>query len=155
MKRGLDQFTDAPEICLLPAGHPLGKKQVITPEDLDRQSFVALGQNDPYAQRLQRVFETHEVSPDIVIEVHNSIMAAEATAQGLGVTVINPFSALSFRHRDVVFRRFSEELPFRSTIIRSKFQPLSALTDAFEKCLYDARDQYLLDLELLLDANAA
>jgi len=144
-------FTEAAEVCLLPSDHPLCSKNEISPQDLNQQSFVTLGQNDPYAKRLQSVFEANDVTLKAVIEVHNSIMAAEAVAQGVGVTIINPFSALSFKHRDVVFRRFTNKLPFKSTIIRSKFQPLNALVSAFETSLIETRDGYLNELETLLD----
>lgn len=144
-------FTDAAEICLIPKDHPLTRKKEIHPEDLKGQSFVSLGQNDPYAQRLHRILEQREISPSTVIEVHNSIMAAEAVAQGLGLTIVNPFSALSFKHRDVVFRRFSANLPFKSTLIRSKFEPSNTLINAFEECLISTRDSYLRDLKQPLE----
>ncbi len=146
-------FTDAPEICVLPADHPLIEKSEISPQDLHQQKFVALGHNDPYAQRLNRILETLEVTPITVIEVHNSIMAAEAVAQGVGISVINPFSALSFKHRPVVFRRFTEDLPFMSTLLRSKFQPASALIRAFETSLLDTRDSYLREVKELVAPN--
>jgi len=144
-------FTDAPEICLLPSGHRLCSKKEITPEDLHSQNFISLGQNDPYSKRLHRVLEDRDITLTTVMEVHNSIMAAEAVAQGLGVTIINPFSALSYRHRGVVFRRFSVKLPFGSTLIRSKFQSPSVLISAFEESLLVTRDNYLKDMERLLD----
>ncbi len=147
-------FTDAPEICMIPANHPLSEKSEISPQDLHQQKFVALSQNDPYAQRLNRLLETLEVIPVTVIEVHNTIMAAEAVAQGVGISVINPFSALSFRHRPVVFRRFTQNLPFMSTLLRSKFRPASALIEAFETSLLDTRDSYLREVkELVAPSN--
>lgn len=146
------QFSDAGEICLVPAGHPLSEKGEITPEDLRGSNFVALGHNDPYSQRLHRLLDELNVNVPAVIEVHNSLMACEAVAQGIGVTVVNPFSALSFRQQPVVFRRFSVNLPFNSTLIRSKYQPLSELSNEFEKCLFDTRDQYLQELEVLLNS---
>ena len=143
-------FTDAPEICLLPKDHPLSEKEEVSAKDFKAQKFISLGHKDPYAQRLHGIFETQGIPLNIVLEVHNSIMAAEAVAQGLGVTIINPFSALSFKHRDVVFRRLSFSLPFKSNLIRSKFQPMSALLRVFEDSLFETRDQYLRDLQILL-----
>ena len=128
--------------CVITLKYPL--------QDLHGQRFVALGQNDPYAQRLTRIFERYDVIPVTVVEVHNSIMAAEAVAQGVGVSVINPFSALSFKHRAVTFRTFSENLPFTSTMLRSKFQPTSALLKAFETSLLETRDSYLRDIKDLV-----
>ena len=143
-------FTEAPEICLLPKDHPLSEKEELSAKDFKAQEFISLGHNDPYAQRLHGVFETQGIPLTIVLEVHNSIMAAEAVAQGLGVTIINPYSALSYKYRDVVFRRLTFSLPFRSTLIRSKFQPMSALLRVFKNSLFETRDQYLRDLEVLL-----
>lgn len=145
-------FTDAPEICVLPAGHPLVSKREIEPEDLRGIDFVALGSIDPYSQRLQRVLDDSGVPTTNVLEVQNSLMAGEAVAQGLGATIINPFSAFSFRHRDVVFRRFSVELKFSSNLLRSKFRPSSTLVDEFKKCLFETRDAYLNELDNLLDS---
>lgn len=146
-----EPFTDAPEICVLPAGHPLCEKDVIKPEHLDGVDFISLGQIDPNSQRLQRLLDEHGVPMQNVMEVQNSLMAGEAVAEGLGMTIINPFSALSFRHRAIVLRRFSAELPFSSTLLRSKFRPVSALIGEFEKCLFETRDRYLAELECLLD----
>lgn len=147
-----ETFTDAGEICVLPIGHPLCEKAVISPEDLEGVDFVSLGQIDPYSQRLQRLLDERGVSTITVMEVQNSLMAGEAVAEGLGVTIINPFSALSFRHRAIVFRRFSVELTFSSTLLRSKFRPVSTLIGEFEKCLYETRDYYLAELEVLLSS---
>ena len=143
-------FTDAAEVCVLPAGHPLSKKDVVEPEDLEGIEFVSLGQIDPYSQRLQRLLDERGVSTTTVMEVQNSLMAGEAVAEGLGVTIINPFSALSFRHRAIVFRRFSAELAFSCNLLRPKFRPVSALTREFMRCLFETRDRYLAELEILL-----
>lgn len=145
------KFTDAPEICLIPAEHPFAEKRKITPEDLDGVDFVSLGHTDPYSKRLHRLLEERNVAVSTVIEVQNSLMACEAVAQGLGVTVVNPYSALSFRHRPVVFRRFSVNLPFYSTLIWSKRQPLSELSNEFEKYLFEAQDSHLREIEELLE----
>lgn len=145
-------FTDASEICVLPTEHPLASKHEITPEDLRGIDFVSLGSIDPYSQRLQRVLEDKDIPTTNVLEVQNSLMAGEAVAQGLGVTIINPFSAFSLRHRDVVFRRFSVELQFSSSLLRSSFRPTSALVDEFKKCLFETRDAYLSELNTLLNA---
>ena len=144
-------FTDTPEICLIPVGHPLCFKKIITPEDLNNVNFVALGHIDPYYQRLHRILEEQQVTMSTVMEVQNSLMAGEAVAAGLGVAVINPFSALNFKDKSVVFRRFSVDLPFRSTLLRSKFLPDSALLGEFEKCLFETRNKYLDELEILLN----
>ncbi|WP_298855851.1 LysR substrate-binding domain-containing protein [uncultured Ruegeria sp.] len=146
-----ETFTDSPEICILPVGHQLCKNSVISPEDLHGVDFVSLGQIDPYSQRLQRLLEEENVTTLNVMEVQNSLMAGEAVAEGLGVTIINPFSALSFRHRAIVFRRFSVKLPFATTLLRSKFRPVSALIGEFEKCLAETRNRYLDVLEDLLN----
>ncbi|WP_298921032.1 LysR substrate-binding domain-containing protein [uncultured Roseobacter sp.] len=145
-----ETFTDAPEICILPAGHHLCEIDVVTPEDLHGVDFVSLGQIDPYSHRLQRLLGDHDVTTSNVMEVQNSLMAGEAVAEGLGVSIINPFSALSFRHRAIVFRRFSVNLAFSSTLLRSKYRPVSALVDEFRKCLFETRDRYLAELEILL-----
>ena len=142
-------FTDAPEVCILPAAHPLTQKEVIQLEDLHSQDFIFLSQNDPYAKRLERHLEDRHVNPRPVMEVDNSLIAAEAVSQGLGISIINPFSARDFKGRGVCIRKLETPLPFRSVILVSKFMEQGPLVAELINNLFAERDRCLKEVEEL------
>ncbi len=45
------------EVCVLPRGHALASRAVLTPEDFADQAFVSLAPTDPYRQQIDAVFE--------------------------------------------------------------------------------------------------
>ncbi|MEI4484903.1 LysR substrate-binding domain-containing protein [Frigidibacter sp. MR17.14] len=139
-------FTSAPEVCILPVGHPLAQREEIRIADLHGQDFIYLSQIDPYARRLERHLEEHGVRPTPVMEVDNSLIAAEAVSQGLGISIINPFSALDFKRRGVVIRKLEIDLPFHSVILLSKFSENGPLITELVQSLHAQKTKCLSEI---------
>lgn len=148
-------FTDASEVCVLPIGHPLSDQPLIRMADLHGRDFIYLSQNDPYARRLERHLEEGGVRPTPVMEVDNSLIAAEAVSQGLGISVINPFSARDFKTRGVCIRRLEIDLPFHSVILLSKFAEHGPLTREAIDTLFAERDACLEEVADLMTLEHA
>ncbi|WP_239503244.1 LysR substrate-binding domain-containing protein, partial [Enterobacter hormaechei] len=49
------------EVCVLPAGHPLARKQILTPADFHGENYISLSQTDSYRQLLDSLFAEHQV----------------------------------------------------------------------------------------------
>jgi DNA-binding transcriptional LysR family regulator len=49
------------EVCVLPAGHRLAGKAVLTPEDFHGENYISLSQTDSYRQLLDTLFAEHQV----------------------------------------------------------------------------------------------
>jgi DNA-binding transcriptional LysR family regulator len=142
-------FYRAPAICVLPRSHPLTGKRKLTPQDLAGQRFIGLGRETAFHHRVDRVFVEAGVERHALIHAGQSAIACAMVAQGAGVTVVDPLSALhSFEIGGVVLRRFSPEVMFEARIVTSPLMPRSLLAEAFLLRLAEARK----DLDLKLQA---
>lgn len=136
-------FAEPDEVCVLPPGHALAGRDVVTPADLAGSDFVFLGGNDPYRYRLDAVFEAAGIARRLVVETRNSATACALIERGAGIGIVNPFTAVEFAERGLVVRRFAASLPFTSTLVRAKLRPSSPVVDRFVAALEATRDDYL------------
>ncbi|WP_102224875.1 LysR family transcriptional regulator [Acidimangrovimonas sediminis] len=100
------------QVAVLAEDDALAAPEVLTPEDLAGVRFISLGKYDPYRLLIDRAFDAAKVQRRMLISSQSSHAACEMVRRGLGVTIVNPLTALSFRGRGVVLRRFRPALPF-------------------------------------------
>ncbi|RAI02040.1 LysR family transcriptional regulator [Acuticoccus sediminis] len=110
-------------ICVLPAGHPLAARQVIRPEDLEGQPFVALTRRHSGRAAMDRVFERAGVRRRFVIETATTVSAVEFVREGLGVALVNPFPIVHQLGRGIEARRFAPSIPYRASFLTPRSGP--------------------------------
>lgn len=100
-------------VCVLPEGHKLAEKPVIYAEDIAGEHMISL------LEDRHRLFIKHErLFRDAGIEVeqrifcHASAAAYEMVRQGLGVALMEPFSAPIWELRGVVTRPFRPRIHY-------------------------------------------
>lgn len=93
-----------PLVCMLPAGHPLAKKQALHISDIRSEAFISLPSSDCSFTRAERVFQIHSAPTKGRIEVPFSETAAMLVAQGVGVTIVPPFVGLDIDESRIVRR---------------------------------------------------
>ena len=121
----------ANEICVIPKGHRLLAKDVLHPVDFAGESFVSLAPTDHIRIRLDEIFRQHGVTREMSLEAHDAVTVCSLVRQGLGITIVNPLTALDFEGRDVELRRFAVSVPFRISMIRPIHRPFTPLVDQF------------------------
>ena len=122
------QLFVAPEaMCVLPAGHRLAVKEVITPDDLDGEPFVAYVPEDRARQRLERVFAEAGVAPRIVVETIYAATVCALVSEGVGVGMISAYAASGLDQSRIVLRRFEPAILIRSLLILPPDRPKSQL----------------------------
>ncbi|QBM24873.1 LysR family transcriptional regulator [Citrobacter arsenatis] len=119
------------EVCVLPPGHPLTRKSVLTPQDFQGENYISLSRTDSYRQLLDALFNEHQVKRRMVIETHSAASICAMVRAGVGISVVNPLTALDYEHSGIVIRRFSIPVPFTVSLIHPLHRPTSALVDAF------------------------
>lgn len=119
------------EVCVLPQGHPLAEKTVLTPQDFQGENYISLSRTDSYRQLLDTLFNEHQVKRRMVIETHSAASICAMVRAGVGISVVNPLTAMDYAGNGVVVRRFSVEVPFTVSLVRPLHRPGSALVDAF------------------------
>lgn len=123
------------EVCVLPCGHPLAAKTVLTPDDFQGENFISLSRQDNYRQLLDTLFAEHQVKRRMVVETHSAASVCAMVRAGAGVSIVNPLTVLDYAASGVTVRRFSIDVPFTISLIRPLHRPTSALVDAFSKHL--------------------
>lgn len=119
---------DEPFVVLLPADHPLAKKQQITGAELAREQLLLLGPGHCFRDQVlescpplvEAVTRRADVgSPSLVTEGSSLETIRHMVASGLGITVL-PLSAaiVMHYHKDVlVTRPFAPPVPFRTVAL--------------------------------------
>ncbi|PIJ49074.1 LysR family transcriptional regulator [Erwinia sp. OLTSP20] len=123
------------EVCVLPAGHPLAAKTVLSPEDFQGENYVSLSRHDSYRHLLDALFSQHQVQRRMVMETHSAASVCAMVKAGSGISVVNPLTALDYADSRLAVRRFSIEVPFTVSLIHPSHRPASALVSAFSEHL--------------------
>lgn len=123
------------EVCVLPQGHPLACRDCLTPQDFDGQRYISLSRTDSYRQILDGLFAEQGVQRRMVMETHSAASVCSMVRAGVGVSIVNPLTALDYADSGVVIRRFSIAVPFTVSLIRPRHRPASALVEAFSQHL--------------------
>ncbi|RRZ97066.1 LysR family transcriptional regulator [Erwinia sp. 198] len=119
------------EVCVLPQDDALAEKSCLTPQDFAGRNFISLSQTDSYRQLLDQLFSEQGVQRRMVMETHSAASVCAMVRAGVGVSIVNPLTALDYAGSGVAIRRFSIAVPFTVSLIRPQHRPGSALVDAF------------------------
>lgn len=134
-----------PLVCLLPPGHRLAEKEVVTPTDLAEEPFIAFTPESHTRVRVDEAFKSYGVKPNIVIDATTAPNVCEFVAAGLGVTLVHPLLADSVRGR-VLSRQFQPLTPFDFLLCRPRDARNRALIDAFIEETRKAASETALEL---------
>lgn len=106
------------EVCVLPVGHPLAGKAVLTPTDFAGEAFVSLAASDPYRQAIDSVFELAGVDRTMRVETPSAVSVCALVRQGVGVGIVNPLTAREQAAGGaMVVRPFSVSIPFHVALV--------------------------------------
>lgn len=117
-------------VCALPAGHPLAASETISVTQLLRESVIGLEREflSRYAPG-RRLYDA--LSSELRIQVHQSIAACALVAEGVGVAIVDPFTAMHCVPRGIVVRPLEVTVPFEMCIVASPEAPLSVAAREF------------------------
>ncbi|KNC11978.1 transcriptional regulator [Klebsiella sp. RIT-PI-d] len=138
------------EVCVLPQDHPLTAREILTPADFHGQNYISLSRTDSYRQLLDTLFNEHQVKRRMVVETHSAASICALVRAGVGLSVVNPLTALDYVDSGVAVRRFSIDVPFTVSLIRPLHRPASALVEAFTHHLQTSLPRITAPLEAML-----
>ncbi|TDW25010.1 DNA-binding transcriptional LysR family regulator [Rhizobium azibense] len=125
------------EVCVLPDGHPLLRKTILSPGDFEGQPFVSLSATDSYRQQIDGIFRETGTTRRMIIETHSAASICAMVREGIGLAIVNPLTALDYAHNGVHIRPFSVSIPFSVNIVRPIHRPSSRLVEIFESALIE------------------
>ena len=123
------------EVAVLPAGHHLCKKAVLTPADFADERFVSLAEGDPYRQAIDFMFAQAGVERACLLDTASAVAVCALVQQGLGVAIVNPLTAAAFESARLVVRPLSVAIPFRVSVLLPEVTAPHPLRDALVAAL--------------------
>jgi DNA-binding transcriptional LysR family regulator len=126
-----------PAVAALPAGHRLARLKVLSPDDFDGESFVALGREDRSRDNMDIVFDKAPLGPAVAVETAFAAVACELVAAGVGVALVDPVTASFYRDR-LTFRPVAPNFSFDFGALTLVGQPQSSIAHAFLNLVEEA-----------------
>lgn len=117
-------------VCAVPMGHDLAASEVITAEQLAGETVIGLEREflgrHPSGAALYR-----RLAPQLRLQVQQSIAACALVAEGVGVAIVDPFTAMYCRPTGIEVRALAVTIPFEISVISSPAAPLSMAAQQF------------------------
>lgn len=122
--------TDCKLICL--PDHPFAEQQKIEARQLNGEPFVAIGEQNPLTRyRIDTAFHENSVKPSQSVETPMFYTAQALVSEGLGVSIVDPYTAYMFTEQGGISRDFSADIPFYFGFIHPMHKQISALAEEF------------------------
>ncbi|OPX55535.1 DNA-binding transcriptional regulator, LysR family [Oceanospirillum multiglobuliferum] len=131
----VEPLADSRMVCVMPSNHRLAEQEVIRPQDLDGENFISMGVDQSLRHKIDSVFDSAGVKRQLNIDTQLSYGACGFVQSGMGVSLVDPITALHYQKLGVVARRFEPRIAYRYNLIFPAHRTPSALTKAFVKLL--------------------
>jgi DNA-binding transcriptional LysR family regulator len=133
----VEPLAELAEVAVLPAGHALLAKRVLHPQDFADEAFISLADDDPYRAAIDALFTQADVQRQLRLQTHSAVGACALVAQGLGVTIVNPFTAMACEGPALQWRALSVRIPYSLALLRPLHRPGARGVDALAQALRD------------------
>lgn len=117
-------------VCVVPAGHRLETRECITAADIATERFIALSNLDQIRPRVELALRAEGVRPPVRLDTGLSASACHFVAEGLGITISDPFSVAAVGQSGIVARPFLPRIDIEIAIIRPSEPGPSRLAQA-------------------------
>ena len=124
-------------VCVLPPQHALASKRTVTPADLHDENFISLGSGNTTRLAIDSLFRSQNVHRRTEMGASWSIAVSSMVSNGLGVSVIDPFTAQVAKQCGCAVRPFSPAIDYSFTALRPHGAPANALVDDFVRSVQE------------------
>jgi len=114
----IEKVQRAAMVCVVPAGHRLAGAESITAADIADEPFIALSNLDQLRPRIDLALRAAGVRPPVRLDTGLAAAACLLVAEGLGITIADPFSAAAVARNSIVARPFTPRIEMEMAIIR-------------------------------------
>lgn len=118
-------------VVALPPNHALAKLDLLTPDDLYGERLIGLETSSRLGGFVRQAFDRQGTPYRPEFEVRHCVSALMLTEQGVGVAVVDEFSADACANWRVELRPFEPETTVVACIMYQKSRPMSRLATRF------------------------
>lgn len=126
-----EEFARVNLLLAVPAGHRLAALPVARPQDLAGERYVSLTRSTVGRLVVDRLFEQAGVDRELVVETQISAVVAAFVARGLGVGLIDPFTARDFAASGIVAVPFKPAVEMRLALMHPTHRALTRIASEF------------------------
>ncbi|WP_244808719.1 LysR substrate-binding domain-containing protein [Caballeronia zhejiangensis] len=120
-----------PAICMVPKNHRLSTEPFLTPALLADEPIISLGSESMLRRLIDDAFARAGVSVLSSVESMMSAQAAMLVHEGLGIAIIDPFTAVAFQHPGLVLKALHPLVPYEYAMLMPEHAEPSRLAQAF------------------------
>jgi DNA-binding transcriptional LysR family regulator len=136
-------FSDAPYIAAVPRDHPLADRSRLGPVDLASGPFISWTPFVSARHLLDQALQSSSVKVDAAYETTFSVSAYEMVKQGIGIAIIDPYTAVEQLDDRVRLIPFAPKIPFNVALLRPESRAPNPAADALLELMADKRDRIL------------
>ena len=129
----IEKVADSPLVCIMPKGHALARRTVITPADIRPFPFVSFPQNTPEGRLIDGLFLRSGFDRRVSIEVRSSASACWLVKAGAGIAIVDSFAIFGEPFPGVVARPLQPSVSLEINICTHALAPISNPMIAFGK----------------------
>lgn len=118
-------------VCILPPGHRLVDRDIVRIEDLRDEPFISLAEGTMTRLKIDAAFQAANVTRTPILEAYWSISVCALVQRGLGVSIIEPFTADCYARQGGIIRPIEPAIDFSFVQIRQNRPHNSPLVTAF------------------------
>lgn len=114
-------------VCIIPHGHPLAEKKSLSPRELANAPLVGLDPITRLGSFLANAFHGQGTLYEPSVVVRKGVTACSLVNRGVGIAVVDEFSAVSVPERKFAIRPFTPSIPINGSTISLRDRSLSRL----------------------------
>lgn len=130
-------------VVVLPPNHRLAGKEQLHATDLVDENYIALAETTTTGFAVGRVFRNADIRRKIRVETQIAYTACAMVAAGIGITIVDPFTASEFERQGLVTRPFLPTVNTEITIVHANDRQLPRIAKRFKDELKNYIVQFL------------
>ncbi len=126
-------FSQEEIVLILPARHPLTRKNEIVFQDLSREPLIIKGTGSGTRKKISDLYKKHQIVPNVFMESNNTEFITNLVEKGEGISfLVKPSVEGKAREKKIAIRRLKDERLFLDVSLGfAKGTPLSPPALAF------------------------
>jgi DNA-binding transcriptional LysR family regulator len=122
-------------VCVVPSGHPLEKRNAVSPELLAGYPLVSFSRSLPLGMLVDEAFRQRGLRRNTALEVGPSSMACALVEKGLGCAVVDPFVVTGYEGGKLTVLPFEPRTSISAQLLMHTAQPPSRVVAEFAASL--------------------
>ena len=127
----VEMINSPPCVCVVPSSSAVARHPTLTPEHLRGLPFISLSADSMMRKRIDSTFQRVGIPRKLIHETPMSFSALQFVQQGLGVSIIDPFTAGTFAKGGVVAKPFEPAIPYEFGALFPAHVSRSAIATTF------------------------